>query len=117
MTRGKWHMFFDSGVLVHTRRIPARFDVMSETVLVGGGGFSVTRIARQVRQDVWRALRAQRGFSPVIHIAIKDANLSIKAGGQIDGVFSRPRLEMILRDILNDPARRTRWANYARRST
>jgi hypothetical protein len=117
MGRDGWHMIFEGGALVHARNLPARFDVVVEYVLTGGAGLSHTRIARQVRQDVWRAMQRQRGFQPVVSVAVDGADLVIRAGGQVDGPFSRARAEMIIFDVLHDPNRRVRWVNHARRTS
>lgn len=109
-------MAYEGGTLVHARSMPAEFNVVVETTLVGGSGLSKSRIARQVRQDVWRALAGLRGFKPIVTVAEDGADLVVQAGGHVDGPFPKVRAEMVIRDILHDPMRRLRWVNYARRS-
>lgn len=116
MGRDGWHMVYEGGTLVHARSMPADFDVVVETTVVGGAGLSKSRIARQVRQDVWRALAGLRGFKPIVTVAEDDGDLIVRAGGHVDGPFPKAHAEMVIHGILHDPMRRLRWVNYARRS-
>src|SRR5690554_2439614 len=80
--RNGWHLMRDGDVLVLSRRLPARFDVSSSVALpVAGPRIGRARLALQVRQDVWRALRDLRGFWPVVRIERSEDALHLTAGG------------------------------------
>jgi len=115
VTLKRWHILEDDA-LVLTRAWPPRFDVVAETMLPMVARRK--RLAHQIRQDVWRALQSQKGFSPVIEIrsdAREDA-LRIRAGGRVDQAsFSAPVLESRIAAVLDDPARRARWIAFANR--
>ncbi len=73
------------------------------------------RIARQVRQDVWRAARGVRGFVPVIRVAGEDM-LEIRAGGRLLAGGNAPeRLTGAITAIVDDTKNRRRWMGHARR--
>jgi len=98
------------------RRVPARFDVVAEAKLpLHGAGASKQRVAQQVRQDLWRALQDQRGFSPVVEVRDASDALLIRAGGQCDCPVARQSLEYRIADLLNDAVKRTRWVRFAQR--
>ncbi|SHG43429.1 hypothetical protein [Cognatishimia maritima] len=111
MTRNAWHILKDDQSVTVTRRVPARFDVESEAVLPLGDKL---RVAQQVRQDLWRALQNQRGFSPVVEVREQGGQLSIRAGGQCDRIVARRALEARIADVLNDSGKRARWVRFAR---
>lgn len=73
----------------------------------------MARLARAVRQDLWRTLRRLRGFSPVIEVQRAGASLDLRAGGMVDGRVP-PGAEALVRDLLEDSPRRARWVYYAR---
>ncbi|MDF0596661.1 hypothetical protein [Psychromarinibacter halotolerans] len=110
MSRNDWHMI-EGETLTLCRRLPPRFDVVAETAFPT---VSRRRLARQVRQDVWRALQSVRGFSPVVEVSATDSGLRLRAGGRIDGgPVARAALEARLASLLAQPERRARWARYA----
>lgn len=74
-----------------------------------------SRLARQIRQDMWRQLQNLRGFSPIVEIIRVEGGLMAKAGGQIDGRFPRAHVEGLIAAVLDDPVRRARWLQHARR--
>ncbi|SDK10146.1 hypothetical protein SAMN04488026_103113 [Aliiruegeria lutimaris] len=93
--------------LVLARHLPARFDVVAETTLPKAGR---ERIAQQVRQDMWRALKGQRGFSPVVEVASCETGLRVRAGGRVEAArFDRNRLEARIASVLEAPEKRRRW--------
>jgi hypothetical protein len=111
VSRGEWHVQRDGAVLTLARRLPARFDVWAETRIPARGRL---RLATQVRQDLWRALQGQRGFSPVIEIRQADGGLDVRAGGRIDGGrFDAPRVRQAIAAVLDDPDNRRRWLRCA----
>ena len=110
MARNDWHILRDDTCLTLARHLPVRFDVCAETVLPDGGRL---RIARQVRQDLWRRLQAQRGFSPVVEVARDGGACRVRAGGRIEGRFARARIEAEISALLADPEARARWSAHA----
>lgn len=93
------------------RQLPARFDVsvQAKFPIVGR-----TRLAHQIRQDMWRALRNLRGFSPVVQIEQGEDCLNVIAGGRLPKPVAsnvRERLEA----LLNDRSLRARWIKHAGR--
>lgn len=112
MGRSRWHIDRQAGVLTVARRLPVRFDLQVRRVLpMADAG----RMARQVRQDVWRALRGLRGFSPAVRVAPEAGGLAVIAGGQVDGALPRAVAEARIAAMLDDPDNRARWARWAGR--
>lgn len=107
----RWHITHGEPYVL-ARRAPARFDLAAEAVFPRVR--SRRRLAQQIRQDLWRDLKHQRGFSPVIEIRGEEETLRVRAGGRVDGApFDGARLEARISALLADPARRTRWLRYA----
>lgn len=111
MARRGWHILREEGALVLTRRLPPRLDVSAETLLPDG---RKAALAHQVRQDLWRALRDLRGFSPVVRVEAAGTGLRVIAGGRVagpvpDGTGAR------IAALLESPAHRARWVAQARR--
>ena len=110
MARDRWHIVEEAGVLTVARRWPARFDVAARTVLPV---VNKVRLARQVRQDVWRALRRLKGFAPVVRVAPEGGMLAVTAGGQVDGPVARAQAEAKIARVLADAGNRRRWIRWA----
>lgn len=110
MARNDWHILRDDTRLTLARQVPVRFDVSAETVLPDGCRLA---IARQVRQDLWRRLQGQRGFSPVIEVTREGDRCHVRAGGRIEGRFAKARLEAEIADLLAEPKTRARWSAHA----
>ena len=108
--RNRWHIERDGAVLTLARRRPARFDLSVSARLPEG---SRLRVARQIRQDLWRALQSLRGFSPVVRVVRHADGLEITAGGQVDGPFPKAKAEATIAEVLENPANRARWARWA----
>lgn len=108
--RDRWHILEEDGALTLARRLPVRFDLAVRTRLPAGGRL---RIARQVRQDMWRALRHLRGFAPAVRVERRDGGLLVTAGGQVDGPLPRALAEARIGAVLEDPANRARWMRWA----
>ncbi len=70
-------------------------------------------LARQVRQDVWRAVRRLRGFSPVVEVTQTDDTLHIRAGGRALPPLS-PTANSRIQAVLDNQANRSRWLKHAR---
>lgn len=113
MGRDRWYMIEEAeGALVLARRLPARFDLAAETVLAGAVGRR--RLAHLVRQDMWRILRHLRGFQPVVRVWPVAGGLRVRAGGAVDGRFSREVAEARIAALLADPGHRARWTGFGR---
>lgn len=112
MAKNAWHILKDDQSVTVTRRVPARFDVSAEAKLPFGDKL---RVAQQVRQDLWRALQNQRGFSPVVEVRDTGGELTIRAGGQCDLQVARGTLEGRIAELLEDASKRARWVRYAQR--
>lgn len=106
-----WHMIRDGERLTLARHLPARFDVAAETVLPDARR---GRLAHQIRQDVWRALRQLRGFSPVVVVDRRAGRLHVAAGGRLDG-RAPPGTTARIAHVLEDGANRRRWIACAGR--
>jgi len=108
--RGGWFEYRAVDRYVLTRRWPARFDICAETrfPLVARG-----RLARQVRQDVWRALQGLRGFAPVVDIRACDGGLRLLAGGQLAGARAGADAEARIEMVLSDAKNRRRWVAWS----
>ena len=102
-----WHILRDGSALTLTRHLPVRFDVEARTHLPRMGRL---RLASQIRQDIWRALQSQRGFSPVVEVTAGEDNVGVRAGGRIEARrFDRVRLQGLISDVLDNPGNRQRW--------
>ncbi|NRB36285.1 MAG: hypothetical protein HRU31_16410 [Rhodobacteraceae bacterium] len=111
MARKGWHILRKPDGLVLTRHLPPRFDVMGHGWLPAGRPLA---LAQQIRQDLWRLLQAQRGFSPVVALTAADTGWQVQAGGRLSGPVAKG-LAARIDDMLQDPKRRVRWVTQARR--
>lgn len=111
MSRRRWHMSRaeDGGVVL--ARGAVRFDASAETHLPPA---PPARIAHQVRQDLWRALRTLRGYAPVVAVTPDGAGLRIVAGGTVAGAIP-PGTEAQIAAVLENRANRARWLTHARK--
>jgi hypothetical protein len=112
----QWHTLREDGKLTLSRRVPARFDFAAKTVISGGAALRKGRLATQVRQDMWRALQSLRGFAPVVRITVLGDDLEITAGGAVEGRFPKAQSEARVSEVLECPARRSRWVRGARKA-
>lgn len=110
MSRSSWHILKEGDALILARRLPVRFDLRVMTYLERG---DKSRLARQIRQDVWRALRTLRGFSPVVRIEPCEGRLCVTAGGQLDAHAPRALATQWIAEVLEDPCNRARWIRWA----
>ena len=101
MSRKGWHILREGDGLTLARRLPVRFDVVAET-----------RLAQQIRQDLWRLLQRLGGFSPVIELTRRDGVVHVRAGGRIDGAVPSGTRDRIVA-LLADSQIRARWQSYA----
>ena len=97
-----------------SRLDPARFDVRVEAKFELRQ-ISRTRLARQIRQDMWRALQKVRGFSPAVTVSIEPTVICVTAGGALlSGSSGRARIQGLIRALLDNGDNRARWLNHAR---
>lgn len=109
MTQKNWHIQRSGACVTLARHLPVRFDVSATArfPLVAR-----TRLAHQIRQDMWRALQNLRGFSPVVQIEQIEGALSVTAGGRLGPPISGQVSEKI-DALLHDGALRARWIKCA----
>ncbi|MEO0681076.1 MAG: hypothetical protein AAF192_11750 [Pseudomonadota bacterium] len=89
------------------------------------------RLARQVRQDLWRALRRVRGFAPEVRVETCDAAdapaasapgtpaqalVRVRAGGRLVRSGAERQVREAAAALLADPALRRRWTAHAARA-
>ena len=98
---------------VLARQWPPRFDVEATAQFPR---LRAARLARQIRQDLWRELQSLRGFSPVVQILFTEGGLAVTAGGRVNGQVPSDIVARI-QALLDDPARRARWSVWARERT
>ena len=113
--KGGWFEQRSGRGYVLSRQWPPRFDVQVRAeFLPAAAALRRGRLARQIRQDLWRALRGLRGFSPVIQIDTGDHGLAITAGGRLlDGAPKPGGAEAKIAALLEDPAHLARWFAWA----
>lgn len=109
MTNRGFYTLRDGSTLTVARRLPPRFDVMAEASFPPA---RKGRLAHQIRQDLWRALRGQRGFSPVVEVRETTHGVLVRAGGQLDAKVN-PELSARIGALLHDPAHSQRWMRHA----
>ena len=105
----RWHILRDPGGLTLARALPPRFDVRAETLLPMA---EPLRLAQQIRQDMWRALRRMRGFSPVVRVEPQADGMKVTAGGRVEGAVPPGTIARIS-GVLEHPAYRDRWVRFA----
>lgn len=111
MSRARWHILRDGAQITLARHVPPRFDFAVRTTL--GAGDPI-RLAHQIRQDLWRALQAMRGFSPVVRLAPSGQGWGVIAGGRAMGPVPAA-LRVVAQNVLDHPQNRARWVRYAAR--
>lgn len=113
MARAGWYIEDEGGVLTLSRRLPARFDFSAEA------RFPLVRfrrrLAMQIRQDMWRALRDLRGFAPVVQVWAEGDEMCVKAGGAVAGQVAKAHCEARVEAILADAELRNRWIAHAKK--
>jgi hypothetical protein len=110
MARNGWHILRDEDGLTLARHLPARFDVSAEAeVPLCDAG----RLARQVRQDMWRAMQRVRGFSPVVRVERVSGGLRVTAGGRLADPRTAAHVLPRIEAMLDDPDLRARWLAWA----
>ncbi|MEM7547909.1 MAG: hypothetical protein AAF367_20480 [Pseudomonadota bacterium] len=110
MSRSRWHILREGEALTLARTLPPRFDVVAETVVPL---VRPLRLAHQVRQDIWRALRSVRGFSPVVRVEVRGDAMVVRAGGRAAAPVAAALTQRIA-DVLENETNRRRWLRHAR---
>lgn len=108
--RGNWFEIYDGPCFTLARRLPARFDISRE---ISMPLMSAPRLARQIRQDIWRKLQSIRGFLPVVEITDRGAHLHIRAGGELTCPVPFERSGERIFDVLSNRDNQRRWAAFA----
>jgi hypothetical protein len=108
--RGGWLEAREAQRYTLARHWPPRFDVSASCRFPP---VRADRLARQVRQDLWRLLQGLRGFSPVVEIQMSEEGFVLRAGGRVAGCVPAQTEARIL-SLLLDPRHRARWAAWAR---
>lgn len=110
----RWHDIAHAPVgVTHCRHLPPRFDFAVQTVLPRG---RPRRLAHQIRQDLWRALRRVRGFSPVIRLEPVPDGWLVTAGGRLTGRLAAADMARAT-TVLTDSRNRLRWMRHAGNSS
>ncbi|WP_375175662.1 hypothetical protein [Pseudooceanicola sp.] len=115
MTNPRWHILREDSAVTIARQLPVRFDLAVTARFAAPHPVSLTALAHQIRQDIWRALQRLRGFSPVVRVAQAGAAIAVEAGGRCAGPTggAADRIAM----VLDSPSNRQRWLAHARRRT
>lgn len=111
--KGGWVEQRSAEGYVLAREWPPRLDVSAMSTFPD---LSASRLARQIRQDLWRALKNMRGFSPIVQIHFTLQGMTVTAGGRVCGRAPRGIASQI-QALLDNPANRERWITWARRRT
>lgn len=115
MARKGWHRVREDGAVTIARRLPVRFDLTVETLLPCARPVSLTAVAQQVRQDMWRRLQGIRGFAPAVRVEEEPGALRVTAGGEIAGQRPTAAARGTLEELLESPVHRQRWLAHAGR--
>ncbi|WP_118137145.1 hypothetical protein [Oceanicella sp. SM1341] len=120
-----WVMRHDGPRTCHAARGAERADFAARAEwpvrLDGDAERFRTAVARQVRQDLWRALSRVRGFSPVVTVETEErpggeallrlgAGGALRAGGPVSAAWEARAAE-----LLSDTGLRARWTMHAHR--
>lgn len=101
----RWHILREGDAVTLCRHQPPRFDFVVRSVLPHG---RPERLAHQIRQDLWRALRTLRGFSPVVRLERCAEGWAVWAGGRAARPVS-PKAVSRAQEVLENRDNRIRW--------
>jgi len=114
MRQRQWHVWREANCVTIARHAPPRFEVAGSVMLaVAADTLCLTRLAHQVRQDLWRKLQSLRGFSPVVSVSSVPGGVAIRAGGRA----ARPipqTVEETITTLLSHPPSNQRWICWSR---
>lgn len=108
-----WHILREDRAVTVARHLPPRLDVAVSARIEASGPVSLTALAHQVRQDVWRAVQKVRGFSPVVRVGQTGAAIELEVGGRVDGAAGGAADRIAA--VLDSAANRRRWLTHAGR--
>lgn len=112
--RDGWYIARDGATLTLSRMRTARFD-LAEAGFFPGENLIRSRLAHQIRQDMWRKLQRLRGFCPAVRVTAQEGGFAVVAGGAIEGRVTE-RARTIVADMLQDPTLRARWIKNAQKT-
>lgn len=112
--RNGWHIDRDGATLTLSRMRDARFD-LAEAAFFPGEDLIRSRLAHQIRQDMWRRLQRLRGFCPAVRVTAQEGGFAVVAGGAIEGRVT-DRARTVIADMLQDPALRQRWIKNSQKT-
>ncbi|KAJ56495.1 hypothetical protein ACMU_06010 [Actibacterium mucosum KCTC 23349] len=111
--RNGWYFLYEPDAFTLARRPNLRFHVAADTVLPR---VNKVRLATQIRQDLWRALRRVRGFCPMVRVEEDGTHLRVRAGGEVSArTYPKSSIEQTIADLLANPEYRARWITHAKR--
>ncbi|MBY8974555.1 hypothetical protein KHP62_01975 [Rhodobacteraceae bacterium NNCM2] len=115
MTR--WTVIEAEGVcLLAPDGVAPGWDLMAEARFPLGHPASARlrrRIAHQVRQDIWRAVRRLRGFRPVVRVETAGGQVAIRAGGRLMGGRASAADTGRIADVIDNKNNQRRWMAHA----
>lgn len=101
--------------LLHLRPgLPDRWDIAVTRHWPAENPVSRRRYARQIRQDIWRALAGLRGLVPRVMVAQRRDHLTITGGAVLVTGRAHPGVADRIAALLDNPDNRRRWDAYAR---
>ena len=106
------HLIRNGPTLTLACRMPIRWDMEARAHL-GAGPLSRTRVAPQIRQDIWRALQKLRGFAPLVEVTEVAGGYDLRAGGTVAARFPRAHTIAGILEVLRDRDRQARWVHSA----
>jgi hypothetical protein len=115
---GTWRIEESDGACLLAAGPARRFDIAAEAAWPASGdpGPAFRRaLARQVRQDVWRALRRLPGFRPVVEVRTCGGTVRLRAGGEVAGGRVPGNAATLVREVIECGPNRTRWIAEALR--
>lgn len=117
----RWvNSFVDGGILHARAGLPDRWDISIERIWCVGQGnrptlrLSRRRLARAIRQDVWRVLQNVRGFAPRVQVSILNDSVHATVGGVLMSDRRESGLGERIAAVLDHPDNKNRWFAYAR---
>lgn len=106
-----WHRWRDEeGAWIEARHWALRWDVEASTTLPR---VREDRLARAVRQDLWRSLRDLRGFRPAVKVSTGANEVTLTVGGQIDCTYPPAKTKARIAELLENPSIRARWVTWS----
>ncbi|MEM9046834.1 MAG: hypothetical protein AAGC81_19315 [Pseudomonadota bacterium] len=105
----------DDAVVLAPRGIAPHWDLAVERSLPCPTRCSRRHVARQIRQDLWRAMQVMRGFVPIVSVSWADQSAEIRAGGRFLCGAAPPNAFETIASVLDNEDNRRRWLAHATR--